>query len=202
MEGPRRPARHTGWGVNVALRLAIVAFALEAALAVGDPRFAGKGIAARNLVFAGVALSLTVPLARALFRRPRGPYPLRADSLFLSILVVDMAANSLNLYEQPWRLDLIPHAYGPLAAVLALRALGVPLIPAMLLVNAGHVLLEVQEAVGDALLGTHNVNGWADTAGDLAAGVVGSVIIPCVWIWTRHRSTTGDPERDHQPAPA
>jgi len=202
MEGPARPARLAGWGINVALRVAIVAFAVEASLAVGDPRFAGKGIAVRNLVFAGVALSLTIPLARALFRRPRGPYPLRADSLFLSILVVDMAANSLNLYEQPWRLDLLPHAYGPLAAVLALQALGVALVPSMLLVNAGHVLLEVQEAIGDALLATHNVHGWTDTAGDLAAGVVGSVVIPCLWLWTRHRSATHQAEHNHQPASA
>jgi hypothetical protein len=191
-----------GWGINAALRVLIVAFAVEAALAVGDPRFAGKGIAVRNLVFAGLALSLSVPLARALFRRPRGAYPLRADSLFLSILVVDMAANSLNLYEQGWRVDLVPHAYGPLAAFLALRALGMAIIPGMLLVNAGHVLLEVQEAIGDAWFGTHNVQGWPDTLGDLAAGVVGSVLIPCLWLWTRHRASSQRATHGHEPAPA
>jgi hypothetical protein len=202
MEGRHGRARIAGWGINVALRVAIVAFAAEAALAVGDPRFEGKGIAARNLVFAGLAISLSVPLARAFLRRPRGVYPLRADSLFLSILVVDMAANSLGLYEYPGRLDLIPHAYGPLAAFLALRALGVALVPGMLLVNAGHLLLEVQEAIGDAWLGTHNVRGWTDTIGDLGAGAVGSVLIPCVWLWTRHRSSAHRSAGGRQPASA
>jgi hypothetical protein len=191
-----------GWGINLALRVAIVAFAVEAALAVDDPRFAGKGIAVRDLVFAGVALSLTIPLARALLKRPRGAYPWRADSLFLSILVVDMAANSLDLYEQAWRLDLIPHAYGPLAAFLALHALGVAILPAMLVVNAGHVLLEVQEAIGDAVLGTHNVHGWIDTGGDLVAGLVGSVVVPLAWLWVQRRSAPRPAARDQHPAPA
>lgn len=202
MEGRERRARLAGWAINAALRVAIVAFAVEAALAVGDPRFAGKGIAVRNLVFAGLALSLSVPLARGLLRRPRGAYPLRADSLFLSILVVDMTANSLNLYEQAWRLDLVPHAYGPLAALLTLRALGAAVVPGMLLVNAGHVLLEIQEALGDAWFGTHNVRGWPDTTGDLAAGLVGSVLIPCLWFWTRHRASSQRPTHGHEPAPA
>ena len=190
MEGHHRRARIAEWGINVALRLAMVGFAVEAVTAVNDPRFTGNGIPVRDLLFVGVGLSLTIPLAWAVLRRPRVDYPLRAESLLLSILVVDMAANSLDLYNQPWRLDLVPHAYGPLAAVLALRMLGVAVIRSMVVVNLGHLLLEVQEALGDTWFGTHNVRGWPDTIGDLSAGLIASVLIPCLWLWVRHLGST------------
>jgi hypothetical protein len=182
MVGERRSRWHiSGWALNLCLRAVIVAFAVEAALAGDDPRFEGKGIAVRDLVVAATALTLTFPVIHLARRRPARVYPLRADCLFLSILAVDMAANSLNLYEQPWRFDLIPHLYGPLAGYLALRALGMSILPAALLVNAGHVALELQEALGDAVFGTHNVHGAWDTATDLVAGLIGSVVIPFAW---------------------
>jgi hypothetical protein len=195
----RRSRRIGGWGVNVGLRVVIVAFAVEAALSGADPRFAGKGIVVRDLVFVGAALTLAFPLVHAIRRHPRAEYPLLADTLFLSILAVDMAANSLGLYSLPWRFDLIPHTYGPMAGFATLRVLGVAAVPGAILVNAAHVALEAQEALGDALFGTHNVRGWWDTIGDLSAGVIGSVVVP--WVVLRLRAVRTVVRR-RQPAAA
>lgn len=187
MAGSDRRRRAAGWAVNGAMRAAIIGFVAEAALAgAADPRFSGKGIPIRNLVFGGGALTLTFPLLHRL-RRPWDRYPVWADALFLSILALDMAGNSLNLYERGWRFDLIPHTYGPAAGVATLKVVGMDLVPGALLVNATHLLLEVQEALGDALFGTHNVHGWWDTLSDLGAGVIGSVGIPLLVQRTRRR---------------
>ncbi len=168
------------WAINAALRTVIIGFAAEAVLAGEDPRFTGKGIAARDLILAGVAVTLLVPALHALCGRRR-PYPVWADSLLLSIIALDMAGNSLNLYAQQWRFDLIPHAYGPGAGVVALRLIGLGWLPGTIIVNAGQLLLEVQEVLGDLLLGTQNVHGWWDTLTDLAAGATTSLGIPLAW---------------------
>ncbi|HSI99212.1 MAG TPA: hypothetical protein VLA59_02380 [Patescibacteria group bacterium] len=177
--------RRLGLAVNAGLRVAIVGFAIEAALAGADPRFDNKGIAVRNLVFAGVAVTLAVPLLHLIRGRRHHRYPLVADTLVLSILALDMAANSLNLYALPWRFDLIPHTYSPLAGVLVLADLGVGRATRTLAVLAAAVLFELQEVAGDLYFGTSNVGGAWDTAGDLAGAVTGAVLIP--WAWQRWR---------------
>ncbi len=170
------PGRRLGWAVNIALRLLIVAFAVEAVVAQSDPRFAGKGIAVRDLILAGAALTLVIPALHAI--RGRGkPYPLRSDCLLLSVMALDMAGNSFGLYEQPWRFDLVAHGYGPAAIMLALGLAGVGWTAGVLAVNAGHVLLEIQEAATDALFATHNVHGAWDTTSDLAAGLATTAVI-------------------------
>lgn len=200
--GERDGADVRAWAVNLTLRAMIVAYAIEAALANGDPRFDGKGIAVRNIVFGGACLTLAFPLLHA-WRRPWPRYPVWSDSLFLSILALDMAFNSLDLYERGGRLDLIPHTYGPAAGFATLRSIGVGVLPGTLLINSVHLLLEVQEAVGDAVFGTHNVRGWWDTITDLAAGFVGSVGLPLVWYRLRGRiggSRRGRAHRSYSPA--
>ena len=122
-----------------------------------DPRFAGKGIAIRDLILAGAALTLVVPAVH--ITRGRGKqYPLRADCLLLSVMALDMAGNGFGLYEQPWRFDLIAHGYGPAALMLALALTGIGWTASVLTANGGHVLLEIQEAATDALLATNNVH--------------------------------------------
>lgn len=185
----RRWRRRGALALNASLRVAIIGFAIEAALAGADPRFDNKGIAVRNLVFAGVAVTLAVPLLHLIRGRRRGHYPLSADTLLLSILAVDMAANSFNLYALPWRFDLIPHTYSPLAGVLVLADLGVGVVARSLIVIGAAVLFELQEVAGDLYLGTSNVRGPWDTAGDLAGAVTGAVIVP--WTWRRWRRRSG-----------
>jgi hypothetical protein len=176
----RLKAPPAAWVLNGALRIAIVGFATEAVLAGNDPRFAGKGIAIRDVILAGTAATLLIPAWHAFGRRGHR-YPVWADSLVLSIMALDMAGNSFNLYAQDWRFDLIPHAYGPGVSVVALKLVGVAWVPGTLIVNASHLLLELQEAAGDLLFDTHNVRGWWDTLTDLAAGAAASLGIPLLW---------------------
>ena len=171
----------------------IVAFAFEAALAPSDPRFAGKGIAVRDLILAGAALTLVVPALHA--TRGRGkPYPLAADCLLLSVMALDMAGNSFDLYDQAWRFDLVAHGYGPAAVLLALTLTGVGWTASVAAVNAGHILLEIQEAATDALFGTNNVHGILDTVSDLAAGLITTVVAwrLVAWRWFPRQTPRAD----------
>jgi hypothetical protein len=187
MKLPDDRARALGWVLDVALRLAVIGFAIEAVLAgPNDPRFAGKGIAMRDLILAGGVATLIVPILH-LVRRRWDRYPVWTDVAFLSILALDMAGNSLNLYEQAWRFDLIPHAYGPAAGLVGLLLLGVRPWVGLAIINGVHVLLEIQEVLGDIVFGTSNVNGAWDSITDLAAGLTASVLVALAWEWLHGR---------------
>jgi hypothetical protein len=188
MKLPDDRGRALAWVLDVALRLAVIGFAIEAVLAgPNDPRFAGKGIAMRDLILAGGVATLIVPILH-LFRRRWDRYPVWTDVAFLSILALDMAGNSLNLYEQAWRFDLIPHAYGPAAGLVGLLLLlGVRPWVGLAIINGVHVLLEIQEVLGDIVFGTSNVNGAWDSITDLAAGLTASVLVALAWEWLHGR---------------
>jgi hypothetical protein len=161
--------------LNLALRLHLLYFLAEVLRRPGDPRFAGKAIPVRNALIVGGA-SLVFP-ALQLRRRPRGRYPFWLDDLYLSIFWLDMAGNSLDLYDRYYYFDLLPHAHGTGAAAVVLGAiLRLPPLSAVGLANILHLLLEAQEYYTDVLVGTHNVRGVADTVNDLLAGLAGTVL--------------------------
>ena len=168
-----------GLVLNVALRLHLLYFLAEVLRRPGDPRFAGKALPVRNALVVGGA-SLVFP-ALHLLRRPRGRgrgrgrYPVWLDSLYLSIFWLDMAGNSLDLYDRYYYFDLLPHAHGTGAAtVVAQAVLGLPALSAVGVATVLHLLLEAQEYYTDVLFGTHNVRGVSDTVNDLLAGLVGT----------------------------
>jgi hypothetical protein len=167
--------------LDVALRVAIVWFAAEALTAApNDERFADKGIGVRDLILAGGAVTLAVPLLHVV-RRRWDRFPWWTDVAFLSIIALDMAGNSFGLYLQDsWRFDLIPHAYGPAAGLVGLHLIGVSLPWSVGIVNGVHVLLEIQEVFGDVVFGTSNVNGFWDSFTDLSAGLVASLTVAVV----------------------
>lgn len=167
-----------GLALNVALRLHLLYFLAEVLRRPADPRFAGKAIPVRNALIVGGA-SLVFP-ALHLLRRPQGRwrrYPFWLDSLYLSIFWLDMAGNSLDLYDRYYYFDLLPHAHGTGAATVVVQAvLGLPALSAVGVATVLHLLLEAQEYYTDVLAGTHNVRGVSDTVNDLLAGLVGTVI--------------------------
>jgi hypothetical protein len=164
--------------VNLGLRLGMLAM-LGIVLRAGrdDPRFVGKGIGVR---FTAVALpaAMLVPVAWAAARARgrRDPYPAGVDSLYVSLLALDLAGNVFDWYDSYKHFDLIPHAHGGGAiTVLFAWLFRVPVDDAVRWSIAGHVLLEIQEIASDHLFGLRNVRGWWDVAGDIGAGVVGAI---------------------------
>lgn len=165
--------RLAGAALNVALRLHIAYFLAEVLLNPEDPRFAGKAIPIRNLIIVG-AMSTLFPALHSL-RRRWTRYPVWTDDLWLSLFWLDMAGNSLDLYDSYTHFDLIPHFHGSGASAVAIhRGFGVPPLRAFVIANALHGALELQEWLTDVFFGTHNVRGWWDSAGDIAAGLLGT----------------------------
>ena len=166
-----------GIGLNALLRASIAAFLVDTLRHPDDPRYADKAIPVRNLIVVG-SLGHLFPLLY-LVRRPRRwrRYPVWSDNLYLSIFWLDMAGNAFDLYDRFVNFDLIPHFHGSgaLAAVLV-RAFDWPARGAIGVANTLHALLEAQEYATDVFCGTHNVRGAWDSAGDLAAGLLGTLL--------------------------
>ncbi len=166
--------------VNVLLRLLILAFTIDALINAGDDRFAGKALGPRNVGIL-LGLSMLFPLLQAV-RGQWKRYPVWYDNLYLSIFALDMAGNTLNLYNTVEWWDHIPHFHGPgaLAAVF-MGAFGLGAIAAAGLSTMLHVALETQEYYGDVLLHTHNVNGIQDSMNDILFGLAGVVVYTIVF---------------------
>jgi hypothetical protein len=165
--------------VNVLLRASIGYFLAEVLRKPDDPRFAGKAIPIRNLIIVG-GLSLLFPALHVVRRRWRR-YPVWTDNLWLSVFWLDMAGNSFDLYDRYAHFDLIPHFHGTGASAVALqRGFGLTRGRAFVIATALHSALEAQEYATDVFFGTHNVRGWWDSAGDLAAGFLGAL----AYLWS------------------
>ena len=163
--------RAIGVLVNALLRGTMLAILGEAVLRRQDHRFAGKAIGTRGLVM--IPLSLVVPVVHGL--RGRDRYPIWTDNLYLSIFVLDLLGNHLDLYDRYRYFDAIPHAHGTGAATVVLaELLDLPPLSAVGLAQLAHIGLEAQEYYSDVWFGLHNVRGTWDTVNDLLAGAVGS----------------------------
>ena len=168
--------------VNIVSRLLIVLFTIDALVNAGDDRFAGKALGPRNV---GIMLgfSMLFPLVYLVAKRWRS-YPWWYDNLYLSIFWLDMAGNSLNLYNTVEWWDHVPHFHGPGAlAVVMMGAFGMRAIAAAGLTTILHTALETQEYYGDVFLHTHNVRGVADTVNDELYALLGVIVY--VFIFTR-----------------
>ena len=179
-------ARYAGLILNLFVRITVLYFLGEVLLFPNDPRFAGKAIPIRNFVIV-VSLSFLFPVFHFL-RRRWSKYPLWLDSLYLSIFWLDMAGNSLNLYDTQFYFDLIPHFHGTgaIAAVL-FGAFGASPMSAVGLGNIIHMLLEAQEFYTDVLFQTHNVRGTFDTVNDMVVGLAGAALYVLVYLLARRR---------------
>src|SRR5258706_1815260 len=99
--------------VNIASRVLILVLTIGGVVNAGDDRFAGKALGPRNV---GIMLgfSMLFPLVYLVAKRWRS-YPWWYDNLYLSIFWLDMAGNSLNLYNSVEWWDHIPHFHGPVS---------------------------------------------------------------------------------------
>ncbi len=167
--------RQPGVLANVALRLMILAFTVDAIVNAGDPRFAGKALGPRNVGIL-LGLSMLFPILHFIYKRWKR-YPVWYDNLYLSIFWLDMAGNTLDLYNSVEWWDHIPHFHGPGAlAMVLVGAFAMTPLAAAGFATMLHLLLEINEYYGDVLLGTHNVRGIADSMNDLAYGLLGVIV--------------------------
>lgn len=176
--------KNMNWGLifNILIRLSILYFLGEVLLFPDDPRFAGKAIPIRNFIIV-ITLSLLFPILY-FWKKKRGKYPFLFDNLYLSIFWLDMAGNSLNLYDTYFYFDLIPHFHSTAAlAVVLLGVFGFSLWGGVGLANIIHIILETQEYYTDVFLGTHNVRGVFDVVNDLMVGVIGTIVYGLVYLW-------------------
>jgi hypothetical protein len=190
-DGALGVAREPGALANLGLRIAIVFFTVDAIVNAGDERFAGKALGPRNVGIL-LGLSMLFPILHFIYKRWKR-YPVWYDNLYLSIFWLDMAGNTLDLYNSVEWWDHIPHFHGPGAlAMVLMGAFGLEALAAAGLSTILHVTLECWEYYGDVLLGTHNVRGVADSINDLAFGLAGMVVytfIAARWMFLRRRRT-------------
>lgn len=171
--------RALGWLLNLAMRAWIVAVIVEALRRPDDPRFRGKAIGTRGSVM--IPASLLFPIAQALPGRRARRYPLGTDTLYLSMLALDLAGNHFDWYDRYRYFDAIPHAHGTGAVtVAAAELLDLPPLSAVGVAQIGHIVLEAQEYYSDVLFDLRNVRGTWDTVNDLLAGAVGSIAYAAV----------------------
>lgn len=171
--------KNVGIVINVILRLLIFYFLIEVLVFPDDMRFAGKAIPIRNFLILG-SLSFLFPILYFLqkkkfiqfFKSKR--YPFWFDTLYLSLFVLDMAGNSLNVYNRFFWFDLLSHFHGTGAVSLVLFGVfGLGFLAALGLATIIHVLLEAQEYYTDVFFHTQNVRGIFDTVNDLLVGLLG-----------------------------
>jgi hypothetical protein len=109
-------------------------------------------------------------------------YPMWYDNLYLSIFVIDMLGNSLNLYNTLEWWDHVPHFHGPGAlAIVLMGAFGMSTVAAAGLTTILHTALEIQEFYGDVFLHTHNVSGVQDTINDELYALLGVIVYTFVF---------------------
>ena len=173
----RRAGLHSGLVANVVLRLFLLYFTIETLVNPGDPRFAGKNLGMRNIVIV-LTFSLLFPVLHRWWKgKPWKDYPIWTDNLYLSMFELDMAGNSLDLYETFKKWSLIPHFHGGgVVAAVARLAFRRSWLEAVGISNSFHIILEAQEFYTDVYGGTRNVGGVDDTLNDLLAGFLGASI--------------------------
>lgn len=182
--------------VNVVAKLLLVALLLYAVANPEMPRFAGKAMGIRAVLYP--LATLLVPLGWRLRGRPR-PYPHAGDTLLAGPFLVDVGGNVANLYDTVVWFDDAAHAVTWMLLVLGvgqllLRLRLAPWITAALCIGFGsvsHVLWEILEylIMISGRTGLHLTYG--DTVGDLAASLSGTVLAGLVTAWFASRTPGG-----------
>lgn len=180
--------------LNVAAKLLLVALLLYAVANPEMPRFAGKAMGVRAILYP--LATLLILLGWHLKGRPQ-PYPHAADTLLAGPFLVDVGGNVANLYDTVVWFDDAAHAVTWMLLVFAVGALIrrfrlAPWVTAALCIGFGsvtHVLWEILEylIMMSGRTGLHLTYG--DTVGDLAASLSGSVLAGLVTGWVAARDT-------------
>ena len=170
--------------VNILLRVAILAMSVDAIVSSGDPRFAGKALAPRDVIIS-FGLAMLFPLFWKLrySKQEWQEYPWWFDSLYLSMFAFDMAGNSLGLYNSfTGAFNNVTHTYGNGAIMIVLAgAFGFTTLEAMGLATILHLILQIEEYYGDKFLGTHNIVGMEGEYQQFIGGLIAVTVCGIIW---------------------
>lgn len=189
-----RNAASSPWVVwlNLAVKTALVALLVFAVVRSDLPRFQGKAMQGRALTYPIAALIL--PASWWLSRRSRrqdSAYPHIADILLVLPFLIDTAGNALDLYDQITWWDDLNHFlnWGLLVAAFGQLLVRVPMstfIRGAVMVGFGAVtaiLWEFVEYITFVRNSPELETAYTDTLGDLALGLVGSLIAALLTVW-------------------
>jgi hypothetical protein len=170
--------------IDVAVKVAVVAFALYPLADPGSSHFAGKAMGGRALIYP--AFTLMIPATWLLSRRPK-PYPFLADIALGLPFAIDAGANVLGLFDISG-FDALPHALGWFFLALSFGLAASPLLDkrwvAFLLVVGFGASIDILWEIGEYLLMKSGSSGlqltYENTIQDLATSFLGGVLAAIV----------------------
>ena len=186
--------------LDVVAKLALFGLLVHAVANPELPQYADKAMQWRAITYPIAVLA--IPLAWWLFWRMR-PFPAVSDLLVTLAFLIDTAGNALDLYDSIWWWDDLNHFVNWVLLSAAFVALGWPRDAARLTrvalgVGFGAVVAiiwELLEYVTFIPNSPEAASAYRDTLGDLALGLVGSVVgaaIAASYL-ARHRRGSGSP---------
>lgn len=166
--------------IDLAVKAAVVGFALYPLADPGSSHFAGKAMGVRAVVYP--AFTLVIPLVWLAAGRP-APYPFLADIALGLPFAIDAAANVLGLFDITG-FDALPHAAGWFFLALAFGLAVAPLLDqrwvALLLVIGFGASIDVLWEIGEFLLMKSGSSGlqltYENTIQDLAMSFTGGLL--------------------------
>jgi hypothetical protein len=170
--------------VDIAVKVAVVAFSLYPLIDPDSSHFAGKAMGVRALVYP--AFLVLIPAVWLAARRPV-PYPYVADIALGLPFLIDAGANVLGLFAQSG-FDVLPHAIGWFCLTLAFGLAVAPLLDrrwvALLMVVGFGAAMDVLWEIGEYLLMQSGSSGlqltYDNTIQDLAMSFTGGVVAAIV----------------------
>jgi hypothetical protein len=166
--------------LDLAIKVAVVVFALVPLVRPESSHFAGKAMGVRAVLYP--AMILAIPVAWLLSGRP-SPYPFWADIALGLPFLIDAASNVFGLFSIP-RYDVIPHVAGWFFLSIAFGLAIAPLVPERwmlfgLVLGFGAVVDVLWEAGEFAMMRT-GASGlqltYENTIQDLVMSLLGSAL--------------------------
>ena len=200
MPSPSIRSGSSALALDLAVKLALVALLAYAVTHQDLPQFHGKSMNGRAIAYPFAAL--IVPVAWWIIsRRRRIAYPFAVDILIVLPFLIDTAGNAADLYDTISWWDDINHLanWAILTAgfgMLLLRKRLQPWVVFGLAVGFGAttaIVWELLEYVTFIRHSTELRTAYHDTLGDLALGLLGSVIAAAAvaWLGRRPRPDSG-----------
>ncbi len=169
-----------GLVVLVAVKVGVVALAVIPRFRADSPRFAGKAMGARSVLYP--AMMLLIPVTWLVAGRP-SPYPVLADVALGIPFLVDAVANVLGLFDIKG-FDAIPHSTGWFCLAVAFGLAVAPLSHerwiAFGLVAGFGAIIDIAWEIGEFLVERSGSSGmnltYANTIQDLAMSLLGALV--------------------------